>query len=52
MTKKNVLLCSEKKIQQNSWKMKLKKKSQKVEQMIKEMNNEREDVKIEKQFRR
>ena len=26
MTKKNVLLCSEKKIQQNSWKMKLKKK--------------------------
>ena len=31
--------------------MKLKKKL-KVEQMIKEMDNEREDVKIEKQFRR
>lgn len=32
--------------------MKLKKKTQKVEQMIKEMDNDREDVKIEKQFRR
>ena len=50
MTKK--ILCSEKKIQQTSWKMKLKKKSQKVEQMIKEMDNERQDVNIEKQFRR
>ena len=30
----------------------VKKKSQKVEQMIKEMDNERQDVNIEKQFRR